>query len=120
MARHRRPVGPPIEGMTLRREKDRHRPASAPGQCLHGCHVDLIQVGALLAVHLDADKVRVQQPGDLLILERFVCHHMAPMTGGVANAQKDGFVLGAGPQQGLLSPRIPVNRIASMLAQVRT
>jgi hypothetical protein len=40
---------------------------------------------------------------------------MAPVAGGVANAEKDRFILFFGPNECLLSPRIPIDWIVSML-----
>ena len=47
-----------------------------------------------------------------------MCHDMAPVAYAIANAQEDGlssFLLFVGPPL----PRIPVNRIVSMLEQIR-
>ena len=45
-------------------------------------------------------------------------HDMAPMTGGIANGQQDGPVLGAGKVEGFLAPRVPVNRIVLVLQEI--
>src|SRR5690349_11528771 len=41
------------------------------------------------------------------------------MTGGIAYRQQDGFVLGARPVQRLLAPRVPIDRVRSVLQQIR-
>jgi hypothetical protein len=45
---------------------------------------------------------------------------MAPVAGGIPDAEKDGFILFFGLTQCLISPRIPINRIVSMLQKIRT
>src|SRR5207245_7689071 len=47
-------------------------------------------------------------------------HHMTPVTGAVADAEQDRFVLLARAGQRLRAPRIPVDRILRMLQQIRT
>jgi hypothetical protein len=44
-------------------------------------HVDRVEVGALLAVELDADEVLVHELRDPLVLERLALHHVAPVAG---------------------------------------
>ena len=56
-----REVGAAEERLQVGREEDRHRPAAVPGHRLHGGHVDLVEVGPLLAVDLDVDEVLVHQ-----------------------------------------------------------
>ena len=43
---------------------------------------------------------------------------MTPVAGGIANAQQDWLVLGAGALNRFLAPRIPIDRIMRVLAQV--
>ena len=47
--------------------------------------VNGVDVGTFLAVDLDIDEMLVHQPGDGLVLEAFVGHDMAPVTGGIAD-----------------------------------
>ena len=54
-----------------------------------------------------------------LVLERLALHHVAPVAGGVADAEEDGLVLGAGLLQGLRPPGVPVHRVVGVLQQVR-
>src|SRR5690606_24440149 len=55
-----------------------------------------------------------------LILERLVRHYVAPMAGRVANAEQDGPVLGASALERFVAPRIPIDGIVGVLAQVGT
>ena len=114
----RREIGSAEVRLLLRRHKHRHRPAAAAGGHLHKGHIKLIQIGPFLPVHLDADEVGVHQGGDLFVLKGFVFHHMAPVAGGIADAQQDGLVLRPRPFQRLLAPGIPVHRVIGMLQQI--
>ena len=113
-----RKVGAAVEGFLVRGEEHGQRPAALPGEQLHGGLVDVIQVGTFLAVHLDVHEVRIHQRGNLLILERFALHDVAPVAGGVADGQQNGPVLGVGFVERLRSPGIPVDRIVGVLQQI--
>jgi hypothetical protein len=52
-----REVGAGVEGLQVGRQEDRVGPAALPGQDLRGGHVDLVEVGPLLAVELDVDEL---------------------------------------------------------------
>ena len=114
-----RVVGAAEKRLPLGGQEHGHGPAAPPGQHLHRVHVDLVQVGPLLPVHLDAHVVLVHQRGDGLVLEGLMLHHVAPVTGRVADAQKDRLVLRPGLGKGLLSPGEPIHRVAGVLQQIR-
>ena len=75
------PVGPGVEGPALVVEEDAHRPATPARQGLRGRHVDAVDIGPLLAVHLDVREVLVEVGRDLVVLERLVRHDVAPELG---------------------------------------
>ena len=52
------------------------------------------------------------------VLERLVRHHVAPVARRVADRQEDRLVLGAGRGERLVAPRVPVDRVVGVLAQV--
>ena len=91
-----------------------------PVRAVTALHVDGVQVGPLFAVDLDADEVLVHQGGGGLVLEGFVLHDVAPVAGGVADAEEDRLVLGAGAGQGHLAPGIPVHGVVRVLEKVGT
>src|SRR5260221_10530668 len=62
------------------------RPPSRAGGRLHKGHIDLVHVRTFFAIDFDAHEMFVQISGDILILERFAFHYMAPMAGGIADA----------------------------------
>src|ERR1043166_2390125 len=114
-----REVGSAVEGDEVRREEDCERPAAVARHHLDGVHVNLVEVGALLAVNLDADEVVVHQPRDLIVLERLALHDVTPVAGRVADAQKDRLVLALRLLPNLFSPRVPVHRVVRVLKEVR-
>ncbi len=65
----RREVRPAVERRSVRGEEYAHRPATAAGHRLDGGHVDLVEVGAFLAIDLDGDEVAAQIGGGRRILE---------------------------------------------------
>src|SRR2546422_1014670 len=75
-------------------------------------------VGALLSVHLDAHEVLVQEPGGLVIFERLVLHHVAPVARRVPDGEEDRSVLGAGAGKGVRAPRVPVDGVVLVLEEV--
>jgi hypothetical protein len=86
---------------------------------LQGIHEKMIKVWPFLPVYLDANEILVHQGGRLEVFKALPLHDMAPMAGGIANAHKNWPVLLFGPQQRLLAPGIPINRIMGMLEQIR-
>ena len=122
-ARHAVPVlrgivGAAVEGLAVRRQKDRHRPAAAAGHRLDGAHVYRVDVGPLLAVDLDADELGVHHLRYPRVFERLALHDVAPVARRIADAQQDGPVLGLRPPQRLIAPRVPVHGIVGVLQQV--
>lgn len=74
-----REVGPEVEGFGVGGHEDGHGPPTLPGGGLDGFHVDGVDVGALLAVHLDVDEVFVHVRGGELVLEAFAGEDMTPV-----------------------------------------
>ena len=115
-----RKVGAAVKRLAVRRQEHGERPSAASGQELHGVHVDLVEVGTLLAIDFDRNKVFVHQLRNLFVLERLALHHVAPMACRIADREEDGLVLGARPRERLVAPRVPIHRIVGVLAQVGT
>ncbi len=86
VAGHGREVGTAVERLLIRRQKDSERPpTAAPSEDLDRLLVEIVQVRPLLPIHLDVHEPLVHQPGDIGVLEAFVCHDVAPVTGRVAD-----------------------------------
>ena len=56
--------------------------------------------------------------GHFLVFEAFFFHDVAPVAGGVADAEKNWFVFSFGFVESFLTPRIPVHGVVSVLEQV--
>ena len=113
-------IGARVNGLQVRSQEDAHRPAPVPAREEHGGgHVDLVKVRALLAVDLDRNEVAVEDLRHRLVLEGLVFHYVAPVAGGVADAQEDQLVLATGELQGLLAPGKPLHGVLGVLKQVR-
>ena len=104
--------------LSVRRHEQGERPAAAAVHHVAGRHVDGVDVGALLAVDLDAYKGVVQMARRLFVLEGLLFHHMAPVAGGIADGEEDGFVLGQGLGEGLLVPGVPIHGIVGVLQEI--
>ena len=106
--------------LLVRRQKNRHGPAAV--SLIHGdggLHVDLIEIRAFFTVNLDADVVTIHERGDLVVLERFPLHDVAPMTSGIPNGQEKGLIFFLGQIESFLSPGMPIHRVVGVLQQVR-
>src|SRR5207302_8576641 len=67
---------------------------------------------------LDADEVLVEECRDVVLLEDFPLHDVAPVARRVADGEEDRLVLGARARQRLWAPGIPIHRVVNVLAQV--
>ncbi len=119
MARLRGEVRPCIEGLAVRGQEHRHRPAALAGHRDGGIHVEGVDVGPFLTIDLDVDEVLVHQSRRGRALERLVRHHVAPVAGAVADREEDGPLLSPGALEGLGPPRVPVDGIPGVLEEVR-
>ncbi len=81
----RRKIRAAVERREIRRQPRTQRPTAAAGRRLDKCHVDAVDIRPLLAVHLDADVVLVEQRRDVMVLERLVRHDMAPVARRITN-----------------------------------
>ena len=113
-----RVVGAAEERPPVGSEEARHRPAALTGQRDGGVHVDRVEVGPLLAVDLDVHEAVVHRGGDLIVLERLVGHHVAPVARRVPDRQQDRHVTRSRLGQRLGRPLLPVHRVVGVLAQV--
>ena len=103
----------------VRRQEHAHRPPAMPAREHHrGGHVDFIEVRPLLPIHLDRHEVQIERLRDCRVLEALVLHHVAPMAGGIADAQKDQLVFASRPFERLGAPREPVHRVIRVLEEV--
>ena len=104
-ARLEREVGAAPEGLGVGRQEHGERPAPLLAHQRERPLVDGVEVGALLAIHLDVDEEPVHQGGGLVVLEALVGHDVAPVAGGIAHRQQDGLVPPPSPRPGPPAPR---------------
>ena len=117
----RREVGAGEERLLVGRQEHRHGPAAlALVHRLGGGHVDVVEVGPLLAIDLHVHEMFVHDRGRGRVLERLVGHHMAPVARRVADGEQDRLLLGPGPAERLLAPLVPVHRVVGVLEEVGT
>src|SRR5262249_52555694 len=101
-------------------EKHGQRPAAVLTKMVQSRHVDLVNIGPLLAVDFDVDEQFVHDAGDLFVFEAFVRHDMAPVAGCVAYREQNRLVALLGLSERVRTPGPPVDRIGLVLQQIRT
>ncbi len=82
-------------------------------------HVDLVDVRPFFAIDFDVDEQLVHDAGGAVVLEAFVRHHVAPVTGGVADGKQDRLAALLCIRQRFGSPRPPIDRIVFVLKEIR-
>ena len=97
------------------REENGHRPSTLPCERLHRLHIDVVDVWTLFAVYLYRNKMLVHEGRDILVLEGFALHDMAPVAGRIANAEQNRFIFPFCLFQGFLAPGIPIYRVVCVL-----
>src|SRR5439155_538251 len=81
--------------------------------------VNAIDIGPFFTIDFDVHKLAIHDRGRLFVLERLVCHHVAPVTGRITDREKDRFVLATGFGKCFFAPRIPIDRIMRVLKKIR-
>ena len=100
-------------------EEDGHRPSTVSGHRHRGIHVNSVDVRTLFTVDLDRNEVLVHPRCDGFVLERFMRHDVAPVTGRIPDGQEDRNTAAPRLVEGILSPLPPVHRVMRVLQQVR-
>ena len=115
-----REVGPGVPRLAVGGQPHRVRPTAVPGHQLRHLHVDLVDVGAFFPIDLHADESAVEELGDAGTLEGLPLHHVTPVAGRVADGEEDRSIELASARERLVPPRVPVDRVAGVLAEVGT
>ncbi len=113
-----REVGPDVERLPVGRQPGRQGPPPAAGHLLADAHVHRVDVRPLLAVDLDGDVVLVEQFRGGLVLKALLFHDVTPVAGGVADREEDGDVPLPRGLERLFVPRLPLDRVVRVLAEV--
>ena len=106
------------EGLRVRVEEHGQRPAALLAQPVQRAHVDRVDVGPLLAVDFDVDVEFVHDGGGGLVLEAFVRHDVAPVTGRIPDRQQDRLAGRLGLGQRVGPPRPPVHGVIGVLEEI--
>src|SRR3982751_6134977 len=78
----------------------------------------MIEIGAFLAIYFDVDEMLVHDCGGLFVFKTFALHYMTPVTGGIADAYENGFILLLSGGECLIAPGIPVYGVMSVLKKI--
>ena len=111
-------VGAAKKRLALRSEECGQGPAALAADGADGGLVAGVDVGALVAVHFDGNKILVDELGDFLVLVAFPIHHVAPVAPDRANVEQDGLVLLLRPLQCLGPPGMPGDRLVRSALQI--
>ena len=109
VARCVRKISAAPDRLAVGREKHGQRPAALLAEMMQRGHVDLIDVRPLLAIDFDVDEQLVHHPRGGVVLEAFMRHHVAPVTGRIADREQDRLVGRASLRPALPVPT-PTNR----------
>ena len=115
VARGRRKIRATPDRLAVRRKEHRQRPAALFAEMMQRRHVDLVDVGALLAIDFDVDEQLIHHRRGHFVLETLVRHHVAPVAGGVSDREQDRLAGAFGLCQGFGAPRPPRDRIVLVL-----
>ena len=111
-------IGPAIKRFTCRGAKDSHGPAATSSKRLHCIHVDRINIGTFFSVHFDVHKQLVHDRCGGAVFKTLMRHHVAPVAGGVADRQQNGFACSLRFGKSLVTPLIPMDGVISMLPKI--
>ncbi len=114
-----REIGAAPERLAVGRQEHGQRPAAVLAEQMQRRHVDLVDVGPLLAVDFDADEQVVHDRGGGVVLKTLVRHHVAPVARGIADREQDRLVGALGLGQRRRVPRPPVDRVVLVLQEIR-
>src|SRR5438105_13045751 len=115
---YRRKISSADEWFQIGREPDTHRPTTAAGCRLDEGHVNAIDIRPFFTIDFDVHKLAIHDRGRLFVLERLVCHHVAPVTVRITDREKDRLVLATGVSEWFFAPGITIDRIMRVLTKI--
>ncbi len=118
VARGWRKISAAPDRLAVGREKHGQRPAAMLAEVMQRRHVDLIDIGPLLAIDFDVDEQLVHHARGGVILETLMRHHVAPMTGRIADREQDRLFALLRLRQRLGSPGPPIDRVVLVLKEI--
>ena len=111
-------VGAAVEDLTPLGEERGERPATLPGDRAHGALVSAVDLGSFVPVDLHGDKLIVDDGRHFLVLVALPVHYVAPVAPHSADVQEHGLSLLGGQAEGLVTPRMPLDRLVGCAFQV--
>ncbi len=111
-------IGAAPDRLAVRRQKHGQGPAAVLAQMMQRRHIDLVDVGPLLAIDFDIDEELVHDARGCVILKAFMRHDVAPMAGRIADREQDRLVVLFGRGQRVRSPGPPIDRVVLVLQQI--
>jgi hypothetical protein len=111
-------VGAAPDRLAGGRQKHGQRPAAMFPKMMQRRHVDLIDVGPLLAIDFDVDEQLVHHARGSVILKTLMRHDVAPMTRRIADREQDRPTAAFGLRERVGAPGPPVNRVVLVLQQI--
>ena len=113
-----REIGAAPERLAVGGQKHGEGPAALFAQGMQGAHINRIYVGPFFTIYFDVDVKTVHNFCDGRVFEAFMCHDMAPVTGGVADGEQNGLVFRLGTGERVWAPWVPMDRIVLVLQKV--
>ena len=111
-------VGAAVEDLAPLGEERGERPATLTGDRAHGALVSAVNLGSFVPVDLHGDKPIVDDGRHFLVFVAFTVHYVAPVAPDSADVEQDGFLLLCGQSEGLVAPRMPLDRLVGCAFQI--
>ena len=100
-----------IKRLSIRRKKRCQGPSALPAHRLHRGLVPAIDIGTLVAIHFDGDKMLIDDGRKLGIVIRLAVHHVTPVAPHCADVEQHRLVLAMRRGESLRSPLMPPDRL---------
>ena len=113
-------VGATVEDLTPLGEERGEGPASLPRDRPYGALVSAVDLGSFVPVDLHGDKPIVDDGRHFLVFVALPVHYVAPVAPHRADVQEDGLPLLGGQAEGLVAPRMPLDRLVGCAFQIGT
>src|SRR5208282_6254974 len=111
-------VGAPEKDLPLGGKEPGERPASFARERPDLSLIPSVDLGMLVAVDLDRNKMLEQQTGDLGVRVRALVHDVAPVTPGGSDVEQDRSSGPFGQLERLGPPRVPLDRLLGRASKV--
>ena len=104
-------VGAAVEDLACGGQECGQRPPALTGDGLNRALVTGINVGTLVAIHLDARKILVEELAQSGVLVRLTVHDVTPVAPHRADIQQNRPIGGLRRRKRFRAPRVPMHRL---------